>query len=61
LWSSVATAVVAFGVTWAAAGRRYFEFVALPGAVAGLVVLVLATYFVAAELVKRPFFRRLDL
>jgi Mg2+-importing ATPase len=61
LWSSVATAAVAFGVTWAAAGRRYFEFVALPGAVAGLVVLVLATYFVAAELVKRPFFRRLDL
>lgn len=61
LWSSVATAVVAFGVTWAAAGRRYFEFVALPGAVAGLVVLVLAAYFVTAELVKRPFFRRLDL
>jgi Mg2+-importing ATPase len=61
LWSSVATAAVAFGITWLPLGRRYFEFVALPGRVVGLVVLVLATYFVAAEAAKRSVFRRLDL
>jgi Mg2+-importing ATPase len=61
LWSSVATAVVAFGLPCTSFGRRYFEFVGLPGEIVGLVILVLAAYFVAAEAAKHPFFRRLEL
>jgi P-type Mg2+ transporter len=61
LWSSVAMAAVAFGLPFTRFGRRYFEFVALPGQVVGLVVLVLVVYFVAAEASKHPFFRRLEL
>jgi Mg2+-importing ATPase len=60
LWSSVATAVVAFGLPFVAFGRRYFEFVPLSGRALGLVGFVLAAYFLAAEAAKRPFFRRLD-
>jgi Mg2+-importing ATPase len=61
LWSSVLTAVVAFGLPWMAFGQRYFEFVRLPGRVVGLTVAVLVAYFLAAEAAKRPFFRRLEL
>jgi Mg2+-importing ATPase len=61
LWSSVAMVVVAFALTWLSLGRRYFEFVALPWRVVGLVMIVLATYFAAAEAGKRPVFRRLAL
>jgi Mg2+-importing ATPase len=60
LWSSVATAVVAFGLPFMGFGRHYFEFVALPVRAFGLVALVLATYFAAAEVAKHPFFKRLD-
>jgi Mg2+-importing ATPase len=60
VWSSLATAAVAFGLPFTAFGRRYFEFVPLPGQVVGLTVGVLAAYFLAAELAKRPFFRRLE-
>jgi Mg2+-importing ATPase len=61
LWSSIATAVVVLGLPFTPFGRRYFEFVALPGHVVGLVVLVLVAYFVAAEAAKHPFFQRLEL
>jgi P-type Mg2+ transporter len=60
LWSSVATAVVAFGLPFMGFGRHYFECVALPVRAFGLVALVLATYFAAAEVAKHPFFKRLD-
>jgi Mg2+-importing ATPase len=61
LWTSFAMAVVAFGLPFTSFGRRYFEFVALPWEVVGLVSLVLVAYFVAAEVAKHPFFRRLEL
>jgi Mg2+-importing ATPase len=61
LWSSIATAVLAFGLPFTPFGQRYFEFVALRWEVVGLVSLVLAAYFVAAEVAKHPFFRRLEL
>ena len=61
LWSSLATAAVAFALPFTSFGREYFEFGALNWQVFGLVVVVLAAYFVAAEAAKRPLFRRLDL
>lgn len=44
-----------------AAGRALFNFTTVPAEIAGFVALVLATYFAATELVKRPFFRRMGL
>ena len=61
LWSSIATAVVAFGFPLTLFGQQYFGFVELPGQVVGLVALVLTVYFVAAEAAKHPFFRRLEI
>jgi hypothetical protein len=61
IWSSLGTAVLAFGLPFTSFGRRYFEFVALPAEVVGLVGVVLAAYFLAAEAAKHPFFRRLEL
>jgi Mg2+-importing ATPase len=60
LWSSVGTAVACFALPFLAVGHRYFEFVTPPGSALALVAFVLVTYFLAAELAKRPFFRRLD-
>ena len=42
LWSSLVTALVAFGLPLTPFGRKYFEFVLLPGQVVGLVAFVLA-------------------
>jgi P-type Mg2+ transporter len=61
VWSSVAIGLVAFGLPFTGLGGRYFEFVALPVPLIGLVALVLVAYFPAAELLKRPFFRRLEI
>lgn len=61
LWSSVATAAVAFALPFMDVGRRYFEFAAPSRRVSALVVAVLLAYVVAAEVAKRPIFRRLAL
>jgi Mg2+-importing ATPase len=58
--SSLATAIACFVLPVLPLGRRYFELVTPPGTVLGLIGFVLASYFLAAELAKRPFFRRLD-
>jgi Mg2+-importing ATPase len=60
-WSSMMTAIAAFSLPFVALGQRYFDFVALPGRIVGLICFVLATYVLAAEAAKRPFFRRLDI
>jgi Mg2+-importing ATPase len=60
-WSSMVTAIAAFGLPFVSWGERYFQFVALPGRIVGLIVVVLATYVLASEAAKRPFFRRLDI
>jgi P-type Mg2+ transporter len=61
VWTSAATALVSFALPIAALGRRWFEFVPLSGRLLGLIVLVLLLYVAAAEVAKRPFFRRMDL
>ena len=61
VWSSVAIGLVAFGLPFTGLGGRYFEFVAPPAPLIELVALVLVAYFAAAELLKRPFFRRLEI
>lgn len=60
LWSSITTAVACFALPFLGLGRHLFEFVTPSSRVLGLVTVVLATYFLAAELGKRPFFRRLE-
>ncbi|HEX2610874.1 MAG TPA: HAD-IC family P-type ATPase, partial [Gemmatimonadales bacterium] len=60
LWSSLAAMVVAFGLPFTEFGSRYFQFVPVPHEVVVLIGAILATYFLAAELVKRPFFRHFE-
>jgi Mg2+-importing ATPase len=60
VWTSAVTAALCFALPFTGPGRRWFEFVTLPGRQVGLVGLVLLLYVAAAELGKRPFFRRLD-
>jgi Mg2+-importing ATPase len=61
VWTSVATAALSFALPFTAPGRRWFAFVPLSGRLVGLVALVLLLYVAAAEVGKRPFFRRMEL
>jgi Mg2+-importing ATPase len=54
---SAAFGGLAFVLPFTEIGRRYFQFAPLPGGVLWFTVGVLLTYFVAAELAKRAFFR----
>jgi len=60
VWTSAVTAALCFGLPFTEPGRRWFEFVPLSGREVGLVGLILLLYVAAAEIGKRPFFRRMD-
>ena len=60
LASSVIAAAIAFVIPYTGPGQRYFGFTPLSAGMVALVAGVLLAYFAAAELAKRPFFRRFD-
>jgi Mg2+-importing ATPase len=57
--ASAATLAVALALPFTDFGRRWFAFTPPPRAVALLVAAVLAAYFLAAEVAKRPLLGRL--
>jgi len=64
LWlvgTSLLAGSAVFLLPFTSLGRRYFEFVSLPAGVTVLIAALLLSYVLAAELAKRPFFRRFDL
>jgi Mg2+-importing ATPase len=61
LWASVAAWAGVIAIIYTSLGRVYFDFTPLPGEIAALVLSVLLGYLGAAELVKRPFFRRFEI
>ncbi|MFH0869711.1 MAG: magnesium-translocating P-type ATPase [archaeon] len=59
--SSVLCIALVFGMTYLTVGRAVFEFIAMPWAIVSLVVGVLVTYFITAEIAKRYFFKKFEL
>ncbi|MBI4503150.1 MAG: magnesium-translocating P-type ATPase [Gemmatimonadetes bacterium] len=60
-WSSLAAAALVVALPFTPAGTSYFAFVPPSWASLGLVAAVLVSYFGAAELAKRQFFRHVRL
>jgi len=58
--SSIATILLAIGVTYLEAGAKLFEFVAMPALVIILIFFVLISYFLTAEIAKRYFFSKFE-
>jgi Mg2+-importing ATPase len=58
LWSSAAALLVAFGLPFTRMGQDTFQFVPLSFSFILLICGVLAAYFLAVEVIKRPFFQR---
>ncbi|MFA6520816.1 MAG: magnesium-translocating P-type ATPase [Candidatus Gracilibacteria bacterium] len=61
LLSSALTAVATIGITYLALGANLFEFVKMPASILLFITGVLAAYFVAAEIVKRRFFKKFEI
>jgi hypothetical protein len=57
----VAAAAATVAIVFTTLGRVYFDFTPLPRDVVLLVLSVVVGYVGAAELVKRPFFRRFEI
>jgi Mg2+-importing ATPase len=57
---SLVAMIVASGITYTLLGGKLFSFVAMPASVILLIVGVLVSYFITAELAKRYFFRKFE-
>jgi hypothetical protein len=53
LWSSILAALVVLALPFSLPGQRWFDLVPLPPMLLGFILLVLLSYFLAAEALKR--------
>jgi len=58
--SSMAAAALTVAITYTAFGERLFEFVKMPILILLFIGIILAAYFITAELAKRYFFRKFE-
>jgi Mg2+-importing ATPase len=61
IFTSIASILLIYGITYTAIGGKFFEFVTLPVDVFALIGGVLVMYFATAEIAKRYFFKRFEM
>lgn len=60
VFTSVVSVIFGILITYAAIGKKFFEFAAIPLQVLGLIVGILIIYFVSAEFLKKSFFSKFE-